>query len=270
MLSMHARCSAISRGLRGIALRVAATRRSGPAGASEVASIGNRLPPDVWLTSLRIAPGEIALEAAARAWKPWRQRCVRSRDRPMSWKRGSSTCMTMPSHGGFAYALALDRRRDATDSSVRAPHTVWRRWPHSPARFSRWGCRASPGRPVRSERTPPGPRSDDARAAVAQRAASGAKLERLRSDLGPRPWIRDATARSATFVRDAAQIALHHGTHVASIVAAARIERLTPQSGATAAGPRETAYDVTLEGRYVDVLATLRAFAQLRPPAAIS
>jgi len=110
---------------------------------------------------------------------------------------------------------------------------------------------------------------DDARAAVAQRAASGAKLERLRSDLGRALWIRDATARSATFVRDAAQIALHHGTHVASIVAAARIERLTPQSGATAAGPRETAYDVTLEGRYVDVLATLRAFAQLRPPAAI-
>ena len=41
--------------LRGIALRVAATRRSGPAGANEVASLGNRLPPDVWLTSLRIA-----------------------------------------------------------------------------------------------------------------------------------------------------------------------------------------------------------------------
>jgi Tfp pilus assembly protein PilN len=96
--------------LRGIALRVAATRRSGPAGANEVASLGNRLPPDVWLTSLRIAPGEIALEgrgarleavaaamrALARSPHVVEARLVNVHDDAV--------------HGGFAYALALDRR----------------------------------------------------------------------------------------------------------------------------------------------------------------
>lgn len=39
--------------LRALAGRMAAIRRSGPQRADEIATLGNRLPPDAWLTSLR-------------------------------------------------------------------------------------------------------------------------------------------------------------------------------------------------------------------------
>jgi hypothetical protein len=108
--------------------------------------------------------------------------------------------------------------------------------------------------------------TDNAWAAAAGRAATDSALERLRRALAPTLAARDATARSAAFVRDAARIAALHRTHVAAIVPAARIVRLTVPSNAAAAPP-ETAYEITLEGRYADLLATLRALAQLRPPA---
>jgi hypothetical protein len=39
--------------LRALTGRIAAIRRSGPQRADEIAALGNRLPPDAWLTSLR-------------------------------------------------------------------------------------------------------------------------------------------------------------------------------------------------------------------------
>ena len=96
--------------LRSVAQRVEATRRSGPREASEVAALGNRLPPEVWLTTLRIAPDAIALEgrstrldgvaaamrALARSPQVAQARLVSAHDDTL--------------HGGVAYAIALDRR----------------------------------------------------------------------------------------------------------------------------------------------------------------
>lgn len=96
--------------LQGIARRVAATRRSGPDGANDVAALGNRLPSNVWLTSLRRAPDTVSLEgrsaqleavaatmrALARAPQVVEARLVSAHDDTL--------------HGGVAYAIAVDRR----------------------------------------------------------------------------------------------------------------------------------------------------------------
>lgn len=48
--------------LRERAAHVDAVERSGAAWASEIAAIGNRVPKDVWLSSLHVQPGSVALE----------------------------------------------------------------------------------------------------------------------------------------------------------------------------------------------------------------
>jgi len=106
---------------------------------------------------------------------------------------------------------------------------------------------------------------DEAVTAAAERAATAAAVERLHHDLAPELVARDGTARTAGFVRDTARFAARHRTRVAAIVPAARVLRPGVPASAAAALP-EPAYDLTLEGRYVDLLATLRALAALRPP----
>lgn len=48
--------------LRALAEHVAAVERSGPAWASEIAAIGNGVPRDVWLSSLHVQAGNVAIE----------------------------------------------------------------------------------------------------------------------------------------------------------------------------------------------------------------
>ncbi len=47
--------------------RVAAIRGSGAVRANEIAALGNRLPPDIWLSSLRADRGALALDGRASA-----------------------------------------------------------------------------------------------------------------------------------------------------------------------------------------------------------
>jgi Tfp pilus assembly protein PilN len=95
--------------LRAVARRVDATRRLAEADAEEIAELGNRLPPDVWLTALRFASGALALEgrgarldgvaaamtALARLPRFTQARLVNVRDDVL--------------HGGFDYAIAVER-----------------------------------------------------------------------------------------------------------------------------------------------------------------
>jgi Tfp pilus assembly protein PilN len=48
--------------LTALAAHVDALRASAPRGAAEIAAIGDRLPPDVWLSAVRIRPDAIELE----------------------------------------------------------------------------------------------------------------------------------------------------------------------------------------------------------------
>ncbi len=52
--------------MRRIATSIARVRASGRLLANELATIGNTLPDDAWLTSVRIAPGAISLEGRSR------------------------------------------------------------------------------------------------------------------------------------------------------------------------------------------------------------
>lgn len=53
--------------LRALGVRIAAIRRSGDIAANEIASVGNALPADVWLTSLRRDGATIAIDGGARS-----------------------------------------------------------------------------------------------------------------------------------------------------------------------------------------------------------
>jgi Tfp pilus assembly protein PilN len=95
--------------LRALAQGVDATRRLAEADAEEIAELGNRLPPDVWLTTLRLASGAVALEgrsarleeiaaamtALARLPRFTQARLLHVRDDVL--------------HGGFDYAIAAER-----------------------------------------------------------------------------------------------------------------------------------------------------------------
>jgi hypothetical protein len=106
-------------------------------------------------------------------------------------------------------------------------------------------------------------------AAAAERAALSAQRNRLSRELGPVLSAQDATSRSAAFVREAAAIALGHHTRVTAVVSAERTSAVVLRPSSADDPKRGLAYEVTLEGRYADVLATLRALSQARFPAAI-
>jgi Tfp pilus assembly protein PilN len=97
--------------LRGVAGRIETTRRAVLANASEIAALGNRLPPDVWLTSLRVGPDAIALEgrgarldAVAAAMSALVQLPRFTQARLVSVRSDAL-------RGGFDYAIALERSR---------------------------------------------------------------------------------------------------------------------------------------------------------------
>jgi Tfp pilus assembly protein PilN len=95
--------------LQVLARRVDATRHLAEADVEEIAELGNRLPPDVWLTTLRLASGAVALEgrgarleevaaamtALARLPRFTQARLLHVRDDVL--------------HGGFDYAIAVER-----------------------------------------------------------------------------------------------------------------------------------------------------------------
>lgn len=97
--------------LRSIAGRIETTRRIALANASEIATLGNGLPTDVWLTSLRLGPNAIALEGrgarldAVAAAMSALVRLPRFTQAQLVSVRGDAL------RGGFDYAIALERSR---------------------------------------------------------------------------------------------------------------------------------------------------------------
>jgi hypothetical protein len=123
---------------------------------------------------------------------------------------------------------------------------------------------------------------DAADSLIGRRATLIARRAQLRAELGTALHGVDATSRVASFIRDVARIANRHRTTIASIVpqgtpgaafTQAAPNHTLPTTSAPATGmPRTTpveplAFDVTLEGEYPDVLATLGDLATLTYPA---
>jgi hypothetical protein len=112
-----------------------------------------------------------------------------------------------------------------------------------------------------------------AAAVVAQRTTLEVQRARLRASLGSVLLHVDATARVASFVRDVAHISMRHRTTIAAIV-----PQVTPGAATIAAGarvapttPQEAfTFEVTVEGAYIDVLATVGDLASLTYPAGVS
>jgi hypothetical protein len=105
--------------------------------------------------------------------------------------------------------------------------------------------------------------------AVAERAALSTQRERLTRELGPVLSVQDATARSAAFVREAAAIARRHRTRVSAVASAERESAFGARPSSADEPSGGLSYEVTLEGRYADVLATVRALSHARLPAAV-
>jgi hypothetical protein len=106
-------------------------------------------------------------------------------------------------------------------------------------------------------------------AAAAERAALSTQRERLARELGPVLSVHDATARSAAFLREAAAIARRHRTSVSAVASAERESAIGARTSSATEPRGGLSYEVTLEGRYADVLATVRALSHARLPAAI-
>ncbi len=99
---------------------------------------------------------------------------------------------------------------------------------------------------------------------------SRARLERERAELRARlrrvDLDGDRTAAAADFVRDAANIAARHHTTIASIAAVgAASSTFATSADAFDAIP----LDITVEGRYANVLATIAALSAGRVPAVV-
>jgi hypothetical protein len=101
---------------------------------------------------------------------------------------------------------------------------------------------------------------DAAAAVIAQRATLMTRRNRLRAALGATLRRVDSSTRVASFVRDSARIAAQHRTTIAAIV-----PQVTPGTTLPA-----LTFDVTIEGEYPDVLATLGDFASLTYPADVA
>lgn len=98
------------------------------------------------------------------------------------------------------------------------------------------------------------------RAVLGMRPALEREQARVQARLRGVDVAADPTRAVATFLRDAAVAAAVHRTRFATIAAKAQ-----PGAPGDAALP----LDVTLEGSYVDVLATMRALSRGRIPAAV-
>jgi Tfp pilus assembly protein PilO len=95
---------------------------------------------------------------------------------------------------------------------------------------------------------------------LAARPLLEAERARLRNRLRAVELGADRSALVARFVRDAARIAAAHRTTIPAITAAGMQSPAIPTADLFEAIP----LDVTIEGRYADVLATIRALATSR------
>jgi hypothetical protein len=108
-----------------------------------------------------------------------------------------------------------------------------------------------------------------------ERAELRARLRRVDLD-------GDRTAAAAAFVREAASIAARHHTTIASIAAVGAASGTLSTSGAPVSAPANPGalrppadafetipLDITVEGRYADVLATIAALSAGRVPTAV-
>lgn len=97
--------------LRALAERVASVRGSGTARASEIAVIGNRLPHDAWLTSLRTDRGALALEGRGARLGAVGAAIAGLAQLPSYAGVRLISVHEDPSRAGVTYALALEARR---------------------------------------------------------------------------------------------------------------------------------------------------------------
>jgi len=97
--------------LRALDARIREIRRSGPARASEIAALGNRLPADAWLTAVRADRTALTLEGhGARLSAVGRTIASLAALPPYAGARLVSVHED-PVRRGVTYALALDPRR---------------------------------------------------------------------------------------------------------------------------------------------------------------
>jgi hypothetical protein len=97
--------------LRALRERVDAIRRSGPVRAGEIAAVGDRLPPDAWLTSLRAERAALALEGRGAGIDAV---AIALADLARLRSVGAVRLLSLrgdPAGRGVDYALALDMRR---------------------------------------------------------------------------------------------------------------------------------------------------------------
>lgn len=108
---------------------------------------------------------------------------------------------------------------------------------------------------------------------LASRPRAEAERTRLRGRLRAVELDADRSALVARFVREAARIAgAHHATIPAITAVSAAVPPAAPVPTASAPGNAELEaipLDVTVEGRYADVLATMRALSRSRVLAAV-
>ncbi len=91
--------------------RVEALRRSGAARANEIAALGNRLPPDAWLSSLRADRGTLALEGHGARLAAVGTAIASLAALPAYGAARLVAVHEDPARSGVTYALSLEPRR---------------------------------------------------------------------------------------------------------------------------------------------------------------
>ena len=96
--------------LRLLEARIAAIRRSGPLRANEIATLGNQLPGDTWLTSLRADRSSLALEGRGARIEAVAAALAALARLPAYGAARLLSVREAPPGNGVSYALALDSR----------------------------------------------------------------------------------------------------------------------------------------------------------------
>jgi Tfp pilus assembly protein PilN len=97
--------------LRALEERVGALRRSGAARANEIAALGNRLPADAWLSSLRADRGTLALEGHGARLAAVATTIASLATLPAYGAARLVAIHDDPVRSGVTYALSLEPRR---------------------------------------------------------------------------------------------------------------------------------------------------------------
>ena len=94
--------------LRALGERVDTIRRSGALRANEIATLGNRLPPDAWLTSLRADRGTVAVEGHGARLAAVGTTIASLAALPAYRTAGLVAVHEDPARSGVTYALSLE------------------------------------------------------------------------------------------------------------------------------------------------------------------